>query len=1097
MPCQAIPPATFQPQIAMIIPHVRSQRPYSIHYFAAFALTAVSAFSQQEVAGKAPTKPEGVNEEKVELSPFVVKSDRVGYYEANTMSGTRFNTKVEDLGASISIITKEQMSDFAMLDTNDLFLYVGNTEGTGTYTDFQIDRNGSVIDGTQLNPTRANRIRGIGSANISMGNYEMSGRIPVDPIAIDSVEVSRGPNANVFGLGNSAGTLNMVPSSANPQRDWARIGFRVDSYGGRRATLDVNRMLIKNRLAIRGSAVFQQDEFERKPSGTETRRLNGMIKYQPFSKTTISASYQYYNLDGNRPNNTTPRDSITYWRDSGAPTWDPVTFTAKINGVSIGTFPTNTGLPLSLTNTGGIDTHSNFFIDAGGLSFLSVGQTSSISPASPNQSVRLIASSFAPVRRGQVLFGTVPAVSDKSIYDYSSINLSAVNRIEDTGKIAMVTLEQKLLGTDRQQLHLQLGWLREEVDSYARNVLGVAGDAGTSAYLQIDVNERMIDGSPNPFFLRPYLSIKEPRTTRNPLEWNTYRAQMSYSLDFTQDRGWKRWLGRHQLSGYGEYKQRIEHRYSFRDIITSFPPWISATAIPASQGRAPVGPNAAKGYFRYYVGDNNGYNVDTAPRDFNYGNYQLLKGNGVTGVFTKEAVTIGQAATPDGSGGGTGLTILKTKGVVLQSHFWQDRIVTTFGVREDELYTKFGAPSTLLPDRLTFDYDAMNPAVGDWSFNKGRTKQAGVVVKPFKWLSLHANKSDSFRPGGVAQTILRTPVPNPSGEGWDAGFSLNLFDSKLVIRVNRYNDKQINARDGQTGTLATRALRIDFTRPEADPFSLQTVATTWITQQNPGISQTALDVELAKVMGYTAADIASFYSTPIADTNDIEAKGHEIEIHYNPNAYWTTQISVTETQSIESNLSPNLPAYIAKRQQHWESVIDPRTGQKWFDTNYGGSRTAHQYLINNVQAPLALAQVLEGKTRSQVGRYSARMSTNYHLAGLFDSKSLLGHMNVGGALRWQDKSVIGYYGLQQLPAPITAYDPNRPIYQEAQIYVDLLVGYRTKLFKDRVRATFQLNARNITEKGGLRPVGAFPDGTPNAYRIVDPRQFILSASFEL
>jgi len=31
----------------------------------------------------------------------------------------------------------------------------------------------------------------------------------------------------------------------------------------------------------------------------------------------------------------------------------------------------------------------------------------------------------------------------------------------------------------------------------------------------------------------------------------------------------------------------------------------------------------------------------------------------------------------------------------------------------------------------------------------------------------------------------------------------------------------------------------------------------------------------------------------------------------------------------------------------------------------------------------------------------------------------------------------------------------------------------------------------------LLPTAVFPDGTPLAYRIIDPRQFILSASFDL
>ena len=39
--------------------------------------------------------------------------------------------------------------------------------------------------------------------------------------------------------------------------------------------------------------------------------------------------------------------------------------------------------------------------------------------------------------------------------------------------------------------------------------------------------------------------------------------------------------------------------------------------------------------------------------------------------------------------------------------------------------------------------------------------------------------------------------------------------------------------------------------------------------------------------------------------------------------------------------------------------------------------------------------------------------------------------------------------------------------------------------------------RNHQEKGRLQAIGAFPDGTLNAYRIVDPRQFILTASFDL
>src|SRR5216117_827826 len=151
--------------------------------------------------GPSPAQPKS-SDEVVTLSPFEVVSDTKGYYSANTMSGTRFNTKLEDLASSITVITKEQMADFAMLDVNDVFLYTANTEGTGTFTDYVMDRNGQLTDNVQMNPTQANRVRGMAAANISLGNYESMGRVPLDPLIIDSVEVSRGPNANVFGLGN-------------------------------------------------------------------------------------------------------------------------------------------------------------------------------------------------------------------------------------------------------------------------------------------------------------------------------------------------------------------------------------------------------------------------------------------------------------------------------------------------------------------------------------------------------------------------------------------------------------------------------------------------------------------------------------------------------------------------------------------------------------------------------------------------------------------------------------------------------------------------------------------------------------------------------
>jgi outer membrane receptor for monomeric catechols len=134
--------------------------------------------------------------------------------------------------------------------------------------------------------------------------------------------------------------------------------------------------------------------------------------------------------------------------------------------------------------------------------------------------------------------------------------------------------------------------------------------------------------------------------------------------------------------------------------------------------------------------------------------------------------------------------------------------------------------------------------------------------------------------------------------------------------------------------------------------------------------------------------------------------------------------------------------------------------------------------------------------RPQVRRYRGNLTTNFRLAGLSD-QWLVKRFNIGGAVRYESKGAIGYYGLQELPAVVTDYDYQRPIWDKAHWYFDAFVGYRTRLWRDKIGATFQLNVRNLQEGGRLQPIAAFPDGSAYSVRIISPRQFILSATFDL
>src|SRR5262249_37890777 len=156
------------------------------------------------------------------------------------------------------------------------------------------------------------------------------------------------------------------------------------------------------------------------------------------------------------------------------------------------------------------------------------------------------------------------------------------------------------------------------------------------------------------------------------------------------------WLGLHQLSGYDEYKYNLTRRFSYRDVLASNHAWVPAGQVNrANNSSVTGGPQSSstrfRGYFRYYLDGARGTNVDHAPARFPYGPATYTWGNATTGVFQHEPATMDQWATTDSSGGGSNSQqIVKTKGGILQSMLVDGRIVTTFGVREDETFDKRG-----------------------------------------------------------------------------------------------------------------------------------------------------------------------------------------------------------------------------------------------------------------------------------------------------------------------------------------------------------------------------------------------------------------------
>lgn len=1070
-------------------------------------------------ASKTPT------EEVVQLSPFQVAADTDrGYQALNTLSGTRLNSKLEDLGASITVITKQQMLDTASTDLNDLFRYEANTEGTHNYTQFTPNRNGGIIDGVAGDPATANRIRGVGSpisgsgVNIAIGNFSSNTKIPLDPYNVDAVEISRGPNSNLFGLGAAAGTVNLVPSKAHLTRVTSSTTARVDSEGGHRFTIDFSRPIVSDVFALRFAAVNEEKAFTRKPSGEDIQRYFGAVQFRPFRNTTLNAAFERYENQYRRPNSLTPRDAVTEWRLSGMPTFDPTTQRVTFsNGTSSGPYPVtneNTLLPPGLMagNTYG---RVVAWVDPSGVQMLTHGRTANAittgvpSPFTGNSNVRYIQSGTDIMRRKANPYPLffAPATNDKSLYDWENINFVAANYGMDKAQTLRMEAEQVVFNTPSHLVAARAGYFRQEFERTSYSTLD-----NTDTVIYIDVNSRLLDGRPNPNVGRPFVEAPAPFVNRQPEINDTVNADLAYQ--FTP-RGFPRllsWIGTQRFAAHLERNLNDREAYTYGQWVASDNPWVNrANRVGGNQVAQ-----------RFYVGDAQGNNVDYAPAalDNISGTYDLRWFNNLTGQWVNEPTTVdllSRAATTRNR------NELRTISLTTQNFFFRDRLVTTVGWRRDRRRERTSAQSAVNPATglVTYDaWDTWNAWTDDVTgplgqatreSQRGDTKTYGVVMKPLNWLNVHYNWSESFFPQVVRYAMdLNGVLPNAKGEGKDYGLSFTTLQGKLHVKINRYETLEQGSRAGEIGTLGNRTFRLEG-RPENNgvrdangfyPWALA-LANRRFAAQGVTPSAAQSNQAAARIMGVTDEWMSVFLAAGNGQpqTNglsDVLSKGYEVEATYNPTPNWRIKFTGAQQVAIDAKVGREMNDYWESRLPVWTTARDD-DGRLWWNTIPAlGGDTPETAYYNSLLSPYLFGVANEGKPRTQVRKFRWSTVTNYTF-----TEGRLKNFYVGGAVRWEDKASIGFYGKAPSTLPgsfngvVLELDPNRPIYDKARYYFDASVGRRFRFGGDKVRMNLQLNVRDLFEDGRLQPVGANPDGSVYAYRIIEPRRFILTASFDL
>src|SRR5687767_2426536 len=250
------------------------------------AILGVSSPADGQVAPVAPpTVPTG---EAVELSPFVVQENTdQGYYASQTLAGGRLRQDLKDTGTSIQVITKEFMDDLAVTGVEELFQYTTSTEVGGILGNFtgagdNFDGETST-GGARRNPDGTTRVRGLSAPDRARNFFKTD--IPFDSFNTDRIDVNRGANSFLFGLGSPSGLTNTGLARAqfrNNNELSTRIGSGNDDTPSYRASFKFNRVLKKDLVAIHAAVLTDRTKYRQEPTHKDDDRQYGAITIRPF-----------------------------------------------------------------------------------------------------------------------------------------------------------------------------------------------------------------------------------------------------------------------------------------------------------------------------------------------------------------------------------------------------------------------------------------------------------------------------------------------------------------------------------------------------------------------------------------------------------------------------------------------------------------------------------------------------------------------------------------------------------------------------------------------------------------------------------------------
>jgi len=803
-----------------------------------------------QAAAQVPTTSAATDEDVIKLDPFSVSAsdEGSGYQVKDTLAGSRVRTELRDVGSAITVVNGEMLRDLGAKNQQDLLVYTPSTEIGGVMGNFSGVGDAPTFNETGLlmRPSQNTRVRGLDSAD-NTRDYFMT-EIPWDGYIVDRVDLSRGANSILFGVGSPAGIINTSINTAG-FKDSGKVEARMGSFGSYRLSADYNQVVIKKTLSYRIATLLDNTKYRQEYTYNKDRRIFGAVRYEPKifgegNKTSIRANLEVGQVRANRPRTLPPNDAVTpfwsrlngktfnvYTADTTNPSFSEKFFGRQYNADivsyrnydgtvyqnTMGMFSNSYGISATGSRDGGID----YF-------------------TSTNSTPRLLAingmHAYASAKGMEGAgYWKDYTLSDSSVFDFYNKLLDGPNKSENSDWNAFNIAASQTFFDNR--LAFELVYDGQRYREANKAIL-----TGGEYYLGVDINERMLDNTVNKNVGRLYVGNSgqygnsENRIDRDGLRFTTtgelrsedlfnkgvltdilgrhvFTGLLSSDQQKTLSKGYLRW------ASTPEYAQITGGSSSVSDGTrqVEFITYLSDSVVGKSSASG-IHANAMNSYFspgsnldvKYFDAHWNASSVN--PGDvYTYTDYK-----GVTRTSTQSEnpdnyigwqtknfsilnSDLGDTADLYTSSGRTTRQV-KSRALTWQGYLFGGNIVPTFGWRRDDVYQYTGnSDVTKNANYLANDNyvtERTGKVVGEsksWSLVAHTPAFIRKKLPGNTDFSFFINKGQNFKADSPRADITGAIIPNPDGHTTDYGVAVTTLNDRLTLKVTKYESKVKNA----------------------------------------------------------------------------------------------------------------------------------------------------------------------------------------------------------------------------------------------------------------------------------------------------------------